>query len=100
MLRVLTLATLFPNGLRPTLGGFVERQTQALAAQPGVEVQVVAPVGLPIWPLSLHPHYAPLRTLPPGGNDLDRHVGPCGETERLALDEAAEGRFRGTGEER
>jgi glycosyltransferase involved in cell wall biosynthesis len=64
MLRVLTLATLFPNGLRPTLGVFVERQTQALAARDDVEVQVVAPVGLPAWPLSLHPHYAPLRRLP------------------------------------
>jgi len=64
MLRVLTLATLFPNGARPTLGVFVERQTRALAAQPGVEVEVVAPLGLPVWPLSLHPHYAPLRALP------------------------------------
>src|SRR5205085_1146917 len=64
MLRVLTLATLFPNHLRPTLGVFVERQTRALAAQPGVEVRVVAPVGLPVWPLSLHLHYAPLRGLP------------------------------------
>jgi glycosyltransferase involved in cell wall biosynthesis len=66
MLRVLTLATLFPNGLRPTLGVFVERQTQALAARDNVEVRVVAPVGLPAWPLSLHPHYAPLRRLPGG----------------------------------
>ena len=50
--------TLFPNGARPTLGVFVERQTRALAALPDVEVEVVAPVGLPAWPLSLHPHYA------------------------------------------
>jgi glycosyltransferase involved in cell wall biosynthesis len=64
MLRVLTLATLFPNGLRPTLGVFVERQTQALAARGDVNVRVVAPVGLPAWPLALHPHYAPLRGLP------------------------------------
>lgn len=64
MLRVLTLATLFPNGLRPTLGVFVERQTQALAARGDVDVRVVAPVGLPAWPLALHPHYAPLRALP------------------------------------
>ncbi|HTU10216.1 MAG TPA: glycosyltransferase [Allosphingosinicella sp.] len=64
MLRVLTLATLFPNGLKPTLGVFVERQTQALAARDDVAVEVVAPVGLPVWPLSLHPHYAPLRALP------------------------------------
>lgn len=64
MLRVLTLATLFPNGARPTLGVFVERQTRALAARDDVEVEVVAPVGLPLRPLSLHPHYAPLRSLP------------------------------------
>ena len=64
MLRVLTLATLFPSGLKPDLGVFVERQTRALAAQPGVAVEVVSPVGLPLWPLSLHPHYAPLRALP------------------------------------
>src|SRR4051794_20234645 len=64
MLRVLTLATLFPSGARPTFGGFVERQTRALAAREGVEIEVVAPVGLPIWPLSRHPHYAPLRDLP------------------------------------
>jgi len=64
MLRVLTLSTLFPNGARPTFGGFVERQTRELAALPGVEVEVVAPLGLPVWPLSLHPNYARLRPLP------------------------------------
>ena len=64
MLRVLTLATLFPNAARPTLGVFVERQTIGLAQRPDVELEVVAPVGLPAWPLSLHPHYAPLRRLP------------------------------------
>jgi len=75
MLRVLTLATLFPNGARPTVGVFVERQTRALAAQPGIEVEVVAPAGLPVWPLSLHPHYAPLRALPARErwNGLDVH---------------------------
>ena len=35
MLRVLTLATLFPNARRPTFGVFVERQTLALAARDG-----------------------------------------------------------------
>lgn len=64
MLRVLTLSTLFPNAHRPVLGGFVARQTLALAARPGVELEVVAPVGLPLWPLSRHPHYAPLAALP------------------------------------
>jgi glycosyltransferase involved in cell wall biosynthesis len=64
MLRVLTLATLFPNGARPTFGVFVERQTCALAARDDVAVEVVAPIGLPLWPLSRHPHYAYLRRLP------------------------------------
>jgi glycosyltransferase involved in cell wall biosynthesis len=64
MLRVLTLSTLFPSRAEPTLGVFVERQTLGLAARPGVEVEVVAPVGLPIWPLSRHPHYAERAKLP------------------------------------
>ena len=64
MLRVLTLSTLFPNAQQPRLGLFVERQTRGLAALEGVEVKVVAPVGLPVWPLSLHPHYRPLTALP------------------------------------
>jgi teichuronic acid biosynthesis glycosyltransferase TuaC len=64
MLRVLTLSTLFPNAAQPTLGVFVERQTLGLAAHPDVELEVAAPVGLPVWPLSLHPHYARLRRLP------------------------------------
>jgi len=63
MLRVLTLATLFPDAGRPDFGRFVLRQTQALAARDGVEVIVAAPVGLPPWPLSLHPHYASRRRL-------------------------------------
>lgn len=65
MLRVLTLSTLFPNAQQPQLGLFVERQTRALAARDGVAVEVAAPVGLPPWPLSLHPHYRPLGALPP-----------------------------------
>jgi teichuronic acid biosynthesis glycosyltransferase TuaC len=64
MLRVLTLSSLFPDAGRPGFGGFVARQTQALAAQPGVTVKVVAPVGLPPWPLALHPRYAARRSLP------------------------------------
>jgi glycosyltransferase involved in cell wall biosynthesis len=56
MLRVLTLSTLYPTPRRPTFGGFVERQTQALAAR-DVEVEVASGVGVAPWPLSLHPHY-------------------------------------------
>jgi teichuronic acid biosynthesis glycosyltransferase TuaC len=57
MLRVLTLSTLYPDSGRPSFGVFVERQTLALAARDDVEVEVVAAVGLPLWPLTLHPHY-------------------------------------------
>ena len=64
MLRVLTLSTLFPNDAQPTLGVFVERQTLGLAALKNVEVEVVAPIGVPPWPLSLHPHYKARARLP------------------------------------
>ncbi len=63
MLRVLTLSTLFPNVVQPNLGVFVERQTLGLAALDEIELQVVAPIGLPVWPLSRHPHYQPLGKL-------------------------------------
>jgi glycosyltransferase involved in cell wall biosynthesis len=64
MLRVLTLSTLYPDSGRPSFGVFVERQTLALAAREGVEVEVVAPVGLPLWPLTRHPHYRAKAGLP------------------------------------
>lgn len=64
MLRVLTLSTLYPDSGRPSFGIFVERQTLALAARGGVEVEVIASVGLPIWPLTRHPHYRPKSQLP------------------------------------
>jgi teichuronic acid biosynthesis glycosyltransferase TuaC len=58
VLRVLTLASLFPDVSRPTFGPFVERQTLGLAALDDVEVHVVAPIGIPPWPLSKHARYA------------------------------------------
>ena len=64
MLRVLTLASLFPDETRPSFGPFVERQTLGLANHPDVELRVVAPIGLPPWPLSLHPRYKALAALP------------------------------------
>lgn len=64
MLRILTLSTLFPNAHQPRLGLFVERQTRGLATLQDIELRIVAPAGLPVWPLSLHPHYRPSRALP------------------------------------
>lgn len=64
MLRVLTLATLFPDATRPNFGVFVERQTLGLAAHPDVDLRVVAPLGVPPWPMTALPRYAPLAALP------------------------------------
>ncbi|WP_422058288.1 glycosyltransferase [Sphingomonas sp.] len=64
MLRVLTLSSLFPDASRPNFGVFVERQTLGLAAHPGVALKLVAPLGLPPWPLSRMGHYAALAVLP------------------------------------
>jgi teichuronic acid biosynthesis glycosyltransferase TuaC len=63
-LRILTLATLFPNKTQPNFGIFVERQTAGLAARDGVDVTVINPIGIPPWPLSLANRYSALRNLP------------------------------------
>ena len=62
--RVLSIATLFPDAARPNFGLFVERSLRALAAQPDIHLTVVAPLGLPPFPLSLHSRYRALRGLP------------------------------------
>lgn len=64
MLRVLTLSSLFPDASRPNFGVFVERQTLGLAAHPDVELKLVAPIGVPPWPLSQLGRYAALSALP------------------------------------
>ncbi len=58
MLSVVTLSTLFPDATRPNFGIFVQRQAEALAAREGVSITVVAPVGLPPWPLSRLPRFS------------------------------------------
>ena len=63
-LNVLTLSTLFPDMSRPNFGVFVERQARELASRPDVNVTVIAPLGVPIWPIGLGNRYAPLRALP------------------------------------
>ena len=64
MLRVLTLASLFPDATRPNFGVFVERQTLGLAAHPDVELTLVAPVGLPPVGLNRLPRYRALNSIP------------------------------------
>ena len=57
-LRVLSLSTLYPSDQNPNFGVFVERQMQAVAARGDVDLVMVNPIGLPPFPLSLHPRYA------------------------------------------
>ncbi|MDQ1232024.1 glycosyltransferase [Sphingomonas sp. SORGH_AS_0879] len=64
MLNVLTLSSLFPDSTRPNFGIFVQRQTAALAMRPGVGVRVVAPIGLPVWPLARSDRFRAQAALP------------------------------------
>lgn len=64
MLKVAALSTLFPSAARPTFGVFVEGSLLRLAAEPDVELTIIAPNGLPPWPLSAHPRYRALAGLP------------------------------------
>ncbi|WOE74280.1 glycosyltransferase [Alterisphingorhabdus coralli] len=51
-MRILTLATLYPNPSKPNFGIFVARQTEKLASLPDIDVTVINPVSLPPFPLS------------------------------------------------
>ncbi len=62
-LRVLSLSTLYPNDHTPNFGVFVERQMQAVMRRGDVDLTLINPLGLPPFPLSLHPRYAPLRQI-------------------------------------
>ena len=63
-LRVLSISTLYPNDQTPNFGVFVERQMQAVARLGAVDLTLVNPLGIPPFPLSLHPRYRALRQLP------------------------------------
>src|ERR1700754_1264991 len=91
MLRVLILSTLFPDASRPNFGIFVERQTLSLAARDDVELRVVAPLGVPPWPLSAHPRYAPLNALP----DREQWKGVLVDRPRFLNLPGTGGRFHG-----
>lgn len=64
MLRVLALTTLFPNAAKPVFATFVEGSLLRLAAHRQVELTIVAPNGVPPWPLSRHPAYRDVADLP------------------------------------
>lgn len=63
-MRILSLATLFPNSVRPSFGVFVGNQMRAVVARGDVDLTVVSPIGIPPWPLSTRAPYTRLRRIP------------------------------------
>ncbi len=63
-IHIVSLATLFPNAAQPNFGLFVEKSLMSLAQQPGVKLTIIAPIGLPPWPLSRLSRYRALCALP------------------------------------
>ena len=52
-MRILSISTLFPNPARPAFGNFVRNQMLAVTERDEVDLTMVSPVGIPLWPLSL-----------------------------------------------
>lgn len=63
-MRVLSIATLFPNPVRPGFGIFVGNQMRAVVQRGDVDLTMISPIGMPPWPLSLKEPYARLRAIP------------------------------------
>ncbi len=63
-MRILSLATLFPNPVKPSFGVFVGNQMRAIVAGGEVDLTMVSPIGVPPWPLSRRPPYDKLRHIP------------------------------------
>ncbi|MED5547046.1 MAG: glycosyltransferase [Pseudomonadota bacterium] len=68
-MRVLSIATLFPNAVKPGFGIFVANQMRAVAARGDVDLVMVSPLGIPPWPLSTRAPYNALKDLPEESDD-------------------------------
>lgn len=64
-MRILSIATLFPNPVRPQFGVFVGNQMRAVKARGDLDLTMISPIGMPPWPLSTRDPYARLRPIPP-----------------------------------
>lgn len=62
-MKALVFSTLYPNRAQPNFGIFVENLTRRVT-DAGIETKVIAPNGVPPWPLSLHRRYKELAALP------------------------------------
>jgi glycosyltransferase involved in cell wall biosynthesis len=63
-MHILSIATLFPNPVRPSFGVFVGNQMRAVVACDDVDLTMVSPIGIPPWPLSLREPYVRLKAIP------------------------------------
>jgi teichuronic acid biosynthesis glycosyltransferase TuaC len=62
--RILSIATLFPNPVRPSFGIFVGNQMRAIVARGDIDLTMISPIGMPPWPLSRREPYNRLRAIP------------------------------------
>jgi teichuronic acid biosynthesis glycosyltransferase TuaC len=63
-LHILSIATLFPNPVKPSFGVFVGNQMRAVVASGDVRLTMISPIGVPPWPLSTREPYAALKDVP------------------------------------
>lgn len=63
-MRIVSIATLFPNPVKPGFGRFVSNQMRAVAARGDVDLTMISPIGIPPWPLSLREPYDRLAKIP------------------------------------
>lgn len=63
-MHILSIATLFPNPVKPSFGIFVGNQMRAVVARGEVRLTMVSPVGIPPWPLSMREPYVRLKAIP------------------------------------
>jgi len=63
-MHVLSIATLFPNPVKPSFGVFVGNQMRAVVASGAAELTLVSPIGVPPWPLSQREPYVRLKHIP------------------------------------
>lgn len=95
-LRVLSLSTLYPNANTPNFGVFVERQMQAVTVRGDVDLVMINPIGMPPFPLSLHPRYRALQALP----EVEQRGGVTVLRPRFLLLPGIGGRFNAAAEAR
>lgn len=63
-MRILSIATLFPNPAKPSFGVFVGNQMRAVVARGEVDLTMASPIGVPPWPLSMREPYTQLKEVP------------------------------------